>query len=353
MQVTFFAHMAVFHRTENDIATTTEVTVCPDDPVEIRRIHLHNTDSQLHHLRLTSYGEVILTKQAPNRRHPAYNKLFIESEFVPELNLQIFSRRPRSSEEKPVFMGHMLVVLRKWEFLDNQPSARHEADRNQFIGRGGTLHNPAALNSKQYLTGTTGATLDPIFALGQEVKLNPHEGTELAYLTFAGESREAVLALARRYSNWSLIERSFHLANTSAQTWLGKQNYDSLAFKNTLQVLSALIYPFKSLRASPETIAANRLGQGGLWRFGISGDYPILLVEIEESNQIDLIREVLQVHEFLRSRRFLMDVVILNHQKTNYGAELNGMLYRLVNRLNSEQWLTKRGGIFILYADQT
>ena len=352
MQVTFFAHMAVFHRTENDITSTLEVTVCPDDPVEIRRIHLHNTDSQMHQLRLTSYGEVILTQQAADRRHPAYNKLFIESEFVPELNLQIFSRRPRSSEENPVFMGHMLVVDRKGEFHDNQPAARHEADRNRFIGRNGTLRNPAALNSEQYLTGTTGATLDPIFALGQEVKLNPHESAELAYLTFAGESREAVLALARRYSSWSLIERSFHQANISAQTWLGKQNYNSRTFKNTLKVLSALLYPFKSLRASPETIATNRLGQTGLWRFGISGDYPILLVEIEESKQIDLIREVLQVHEFLRSRRFMVDIVILNHQQTDYGAELNGMLYRLVNRLNSEQWLTKRGGIFILYSDQ-
>jgi cyclic beta-1,2-glucan synthetase len=352
MQVTYFAHMAVFHRTENDISSTMEVTVCPDDPVEIRRIHLHNTDSQLHHLRLTSYGEVILTQQSADRRHPAYNKLFIESEFVPELNLQIFSRRPRSSEEKPVFMGHMLVVDHKGEFHDTQPLARYEADRNRFIGRGGTLSNPAVLNSEQYLTGTTGATLDPIFALGIEVNLNPHESAELAYLTFAGESHEAILALARRYSSWTLIERSYHQANISVQTWLGKQNYNSLAFKNTLKVLSALLYPFKSLRASPETIAANRLGQAGLWRFGISGDYPILLVEIEESQQIDLIREVLQVHEFLRSRRFMADIVILNHQQTDYGAELNGMLYRLINRLNSEQWLTKRGGIFILYADQ-
>ncbi|OGN93955.1 MAG: hypothetical protein A2Z71_05070, partial [Chloroflexi bacterium RBG_13_50_21] len=352
LQVTFFAHMMVFHRTENDISSTMEVIVCPDDPVEIRRIHLHNTNSKLHHLRLTSYGEVILALQAADRRHPAYNKLFIEDEFVPELNLQIFSRRPRSSEEKPIFLGHMLVVDRKGEFPDNQPMVRHEADRNRFIGRGHTLCNPAALDSEQYLTGTTGATLDPIFALGQEIILNPHESAELAYLTFAGESREEVLALARRYSSWSQIEGSYHQANISVQAWLGKQNYDSQAFKNTLQVLSALLYPFKAVRASSDTIAANRLGQTGLWRFGISGDYPILLVEIEDPKHIDLIREVLQVHEFLRSRRFMVDIVILNHQQTDYGAELNGMLYRLVSRSKGEQWLAKRGGIFILYADQ-
>ena len=121
---------------------------------------------------------------------------------------------------------------------------------------------------------------------------------------------------------------------------------------DTLQLLSALIYSFKEVRAAPETIAANRLGQPGLWRFGISGDYPILLVELDKPEQIDLVREALQVHKFLRSRRFKMDVVILNRQQTDYGAELNGMLYRLVSKMNGEEWLNQRGGIFILYGDQ-
>jgi cyclic beta-1,2-glucan synthetase len=348
IQVTFFAHMAVFRRIEKNITSTMEITVCPDDPVEIRRIHLHNSDNHLHLLRLTSYGEVVLNQQAADSRHPAFNKLFIESEFLPELNLQIFKRRPRSSDETPVYLGHMLVIKNQVE----GNIVRHEADRNCFIGRGRTLSTPVALDSEQYLTGATGATLDPIFALGQVVELNQHESAELAYLTFVGDSRDAVLQLARRYSIWSLIEHSYYQANTAAQTWLGKQIFDTQSFKNTLQVLSALIYPFKAVRTGPETISANRLGQSGLWRFGISGDYPILLVEIGEPKQVDLVREVLRIHEFLRSRRFMVDVVILNQQHTDYGAELNGMLYRMVNRLNFEQWMNQRGGIFIHYADQ-
>ncbi|MHC1783819.1 MAG: glucoamylase family protein [Anaerolineaceae bacterium] len=352
MQVTFFAHMAVFRRIENGVSSTMEVTVSPNDPVEIRRIHLQNTTSRVNHLRLTSYGEVILTQHAADNRHPAFNKLFIESEFVPELNLQIFTRRPRSDDEKPIFLGHMLVVERKGEFLINLPVARHESDRQRFIGRGRDFRQPAALFSQEYLTGTTGATLDPIFALGLEVKLNPQEHIELAYLTLVGETREEVLALARRYRRWSLVARSFLQADLAQQAWLGRHDYDSEKFKNSLQVLSALIYPSKTVRASSAMIASNRLDQSGLWRFGISGDFPILLVELDDPQQVDLIVEVLQVYDFLRSRRFLVDVVILNHQQTNYGAELNGMLFQLVSRLNYEQWLNKRGGIFILYADQ-
>ncbi len=346
MQTTFFAHMAVYRRTQNGITSTMEVTVAPDDPVEIRRLHLHNNKGRPRTLRLTSYGEVILAPQAADARHPAFNKLFIESEFVPELNLQIFRRRPRSNEETSFLVGHMLVVE------GSQAAVRHEADRNRFIGRNHTLRKPSALSSTQYLTGTPAATLDPIFALGQEIELPPHEGADLAYLTFAGESREEILALAGRFASWILIDRSFHQADIAAQAWLGKQEITTRTFQDMLQTLSALVYPFKAVRAAPETIAANRLGQAGLWRFGISGDYPILLVELDNLKQADLVSEVLQVHKYLRDRRFMADVVILNCQQSNYGAELHGMLYRLVSKLNGEGWLNQRGGIFILYGDQ-
>ncbi|TLN01367.1 hypothetical protein FDZ74_15885, partial [bacterium] len=133
---------------------------------------------------------------------------------------------------------------------------------------------------------------------------------------------------------------------------MGKQEIATQPLKNALQVLSALIYSFKAVRASPETIAANQLGQPGLWRFGISGDYPILLVELDDPLQIELVREALQVHRYLHTRQFKVDVVILNRQPTNYGAELNGMLYRMVSKMGGEVWLHQRGGIFILYLDQ-
>jgi cyclic beta-1,2-glucan synthetase len=152
MQVTYFAHMAVFHRTENEITSTMEVTVAAADPVEVRRIHLHNDLDHSRNLRITSYGEVILAPQIDDTRHPAFNKLFIQSEFVPELNLQIFIRRSRSNQDSTLLMGHMLVSRK------NLVTVRHEADRNLFIGRNQTLQSPAALGSAQYLSGTSGAT---------------------------------------------------------------------------------------------------------------------------------------------------------------------------------------------------
>ena len=346
MQVTYYAHMAVFRRTENGITSTMEITVAPDDPVEIRHIHLHNNDERPHHLRLTSYGEVILTAQKDDNRHPAFNKLFIESEFIPDFNLQIYKRRLRSDEDQVVYLGHMLVAKGINE------TAKHEADRYQFIGRGHTSRNPAALTSAQYLGGTTGATLDPIFALGQEITLDPHTNTDLAFMTIAGESREAILALAERYRAWSVIEHSFRQADIATLAWLGNQKVTTENLTNYMQLLSSLIYSLKDVRAPAETIMTNKLGQSSLWRFGISGDFPILLIELDDSRQIDLVREAIQVHKFLRNRQFKLDIVLLNRQMTDYGAELNGLLYRVVTNDGGEELLNQRGGIFIILADQ-
>ncbi len=352
VQVTYFPHMAVYRRSEENIFSTMEVTVASDDPVEIRRVHLHNAGNKPVNLRLTSYGEVILTQQAGDTRHPAFNKLFIDSEFVPQYNLQIFTRRLRSNDEKPVYLGHMLVVESLEGTNPHQLNIRYEADRRQFIGRGGSTRAPAALTNDAYLSGTSGATLDPIFSLGHELDLHPHASAEVAYLTFAADSREGILAMAARYSLWPLIERTYHHADLAMQAWMGKKGVTSQLLEDTMQILSAMLYPFKLVRAAPEIISANRLGQSGLWRFGISGDYPIILVEIEDAKHVDLVREILQVQDFMRSRRFSVDVVILNRQRTEYGAELNGILHRTVSRMNLEQMLNQRGGIFILYADQ-
>ncbi|MHB9031975.1 MAG: GH36-type glycosyl hydrolase domain-containing protein, partial [Anaerolineae bacterium] len=349
-QVTFFSHMVVYHRAENQINSTMEITVAPDDPVEIRRLHLHNAGNETRRLRITSYGEVILSQQAADARHPAFSKMFIDSEYVPELTLQIFKRRQRSEQETPIYMGHMLVAQQLGSMAGRQ--VRHEADRRRFIGRGRNLRSPEELTGYTYLSGTSGATLDPIYALGQEVELESQTNKEIAYLNLAGDSREAVIELATKYRNWALINDTFHQANLSAQAWLWKEDYDTSSFRDTLKVLSALLYPQAVTRSDPKILAANRLGQSGLWRFGISGDYPVILVEIDDAQQLELVREALQAHEFLRSRRFLADVVILNTQPTDYGSELTGLIYRLVNRLNNGQWLNQRGGITILHADK-
>ncbi|MBE0697831.1 MAG: hypothetical protein IH586_12995, partial [Anaerolineaceae bacterium] len=353
--VTFHPHMAVFRRDEDGLVSTLEVCVAAEDPLEIRRLHLTNNTNIPRRLRLTSYGEVILTQQANDARHPAFNKMFIESEYLPAHGMLIFNRRPRSSKETPIFLGHMLVTQGpngETRVSAQGEDIRYETDRYRFTGRGQVLRRPAALFDRAYLSGSVGSTLDPIFALGKEIDLPAHGVVRLTYLTFTAESRAELIEIANRYRAAGRIERAFNQADLANQSWLAQHNTGSREMRTALQVLSALIYPSKETRAPAETLSANRLGQSGLWRFGISGDYPVLLVCIDDPTQLDLVRELLNIHRFLHVRRFTVDLVILNMQQTDYGAELNGMLYRLAARTGSDQWLNQRGGVFVLHSDQ-
>jgi cyclic beta-1,2-glucan synthetase len=245
-------------------------------------------------------------------------------------------------------MGHMLVGAG----LGNGLATSCETDRQRFLGRRGDPRRPAALWDGAPLPGTTGATLDPIFSLSGEVTLAPHSSVSLAYVTLAAASRDDLLALAGRYRSAAAAACAFQESELATQSWLSSQDMDAAELRTILHVLSALLYAHPHTRSAPEIIAANRLGQAGLWRFGLSGDYPLLLVEIHDSAEGELVREVLRAHRYLRNSGLMVDVVLLSLEQTDYGAELRGMLHRLVSRANYAQWLDQRGGVFILNADQ-
>jgi len=347
--VLYSAHQAEFRRRDHDISLRMEITVAPDDDVEIRRISLTNHSDHVRRLALTSYGEVVLAPQSADRRHQAFSKLFIESEYLPEVNGLLFRRRPRSAGESPTYMVHLLVVEPGREI-----TGAHESDRARFLGRGGTVRSPAVLDPALHvgLSGTTGATLDPIMSLGQELGLEPQTTAQAAYLTLAAGSRQEALRLAHRYQAWDRIDRAFSQAQDRSERELHQLNLSTSEVKHVQQLFSALVHPHKALRADPETLAANTRGQPGLWQFAISGDYPILLVRVDSEDEGTLVHELLQAHAYWRNRHLKIDLVILNETESGYNQELQGRLYQLIVRTGSDAWINQRGGIFLLRADQ-
>ncbi|MBN1953851.1 MAG: cellobiose phosphorylase [Anaerolineae bacterium] len=346
--VLFSTHHAEFHRRDHDIVLRMEVTIPPGDDVEIRRIRLVNESDRPRLLRITSYGEVVLAPQHADRRHPAFNRLFIESEYMSDLNALLFRRRPRSADEKAVYALHMLIVGRE----ERAPSI-YEGDRARFLGRGRSPRSPLALvEAGRDFSGTTGATLDPIMSIGQDVMLQPHVEMQFAYLTLAAESRAEALALARRYRTRTAVERAFEQARMHSELELHQLGLAAADVERFQRLLSVLLYPHPALRASPKTLAANQKGQPGLWPYAISGDHPILVVRISEDKEMGLVRELLQAHAYWRSRQTKIDLVILNKRETAYDQELQGQLYRLIVRTGGDAWMNQRGGIFLLRADQ-
>ncbi len=347
-EVVYYAHKAELRRKDQDISLRMEVTVAPDDDVEVRRLTLTNDSNRRRRLWLTSYGEVVLAPRDADLRHPAFSKLFLESEYVAELNTLLFHRRARSPDEKPVYLAHLLVTKGR-----RRTTGAHETDRMRFLGRGCTCRDPEAFGrGRRGLSGTVGATLDPIMCIGQNIDMLPHTSAQVAYITLAAPTREDALVLARRYQSWLMVRRAFGRARDTHREELRELDLSTRQLQQIQKLLSVLLYAHVALRAEPATQAANRLGQRGLWPFAISGDYPILLVSIKDRDQADLLYEVLQAHAYWRKRQVRIDLVILNERETGYSDELQGYLQRLVRRTGGDAWLNRRGGVFILRADQ-
>ncbi len=229
----------------------------------------------------------------------------------------------------------------------------YESDRAKFIGRCHTDAAPAALEQPgPWLTGTTGATLDPVMALGQEVALAPHTAVELAWITFTAATRSELMTLAQEYQRWVVIRRAFTGARTQAEQDLRRLNLTVPELAQVQRLLSLLLYPHTAVRAEAATLLANSQGQSGLWGHGISGDYPILLLRVADENPGDMLPLLLRAHTYWRRRGLRVDLVLLNQQDSNYGQMVQSNIFRAVHRLESEQWLNRRGGIFILRADQ-
>ena len=347
-EVVVHAHKVEFRRQDHDISVRTEVTVSPDDEAEIRRVTLTNESNRRRRLWLNSYAEVVLGQQGADVRHPAFGKLFVQSEFIPELNTLLFWRRPRSEDEEPAYLAHVLVTRGLLT-----PTRAYETDRARFLGRGHTPHAPAALQrGRRALSGSAGVTLDPIMSIGQSVRLLPHTTASLAYITLAAPSREQALAMARRYQSWLMVRRAFGRARDEHREELRALDMGTAEFESAQKLLSVLHYPHHALRADPATLSANRLGQAGLWPFAISGDYPILLLRLQGRDDAELLYQVLRAHTYWRRRELLIDLVILNERETSYVDDLHGFVHRLIARMGAESHLNQRGGVFVLRSDQ-
>ena len=105
-------------------------------------------------------------------------------------------------------------------------------------------------------------------------------------------------------------------------------------------------------RAAPSIIARNQLGQSGLWRFGISGDLPIVLVRIGDVNRIDLVKQALQAHAYWRIKGLAADLVILNEDFSGYRAVLQDEIMGLINAGPEALVVDKPGGVFVRRAEE-
>ncbi len=338
---------AEFRHRQAGIEVHTEISVSPEDDVELRRITLTNRSPVTRQFELTSYSEVVLARPDADLAHPAFSNLFVQTEFAPKSSAILCTRRARSLEEKPPWLLHLMLVQG-----EGQGDISCETDRSRFVGRGGSLANPAAMQTLAPLSNTVGSVLDPIIALRRTVTLPPFGTVVVDLVLGAAESRETALTQVEKYQSTRMTDRVFDLAWTHSQVTLHQLDVTEAEAQLYGRLAGALIYADPARRASSGVLLANRRGQNGLWSFGISGDSPIVLLRISDTGKIEIVRQLIQAHSYWRMKGLTVDLVILNEDVSVYRQSLQDQITTLISSGIEAQMLDKPGGIFVRRLEQ-
>ena len=349
-EAVFSEDRAEIRRRDGAIATTLEVVVSPEDDAEVRRVTITNLGTRSRQIELTSYAEVVLAPPAADAAHPAFSNLFVRTEADTALNALFATRRPRSPEDAPVWAAHVVAVDEH-----HVGAIQYETDRARFLGRGRGIRTPMSVIDGRPLSNTVGAVLDPIFSLRPRVRLPAGATARITFSTIVAASREAIIDLADKYRDPATFEREVTLARTQAQIQLHHLGIEPDEAHLFQRLANRVLYSDPSLRPSPEILRRATGGAAGLWKHGISGDVPIVLVRIDDALDQEIVRQLLRAHEYWRLKQLTVDLVIVNEQGASYAQDLQNALEAQVRTSQSKvghDGHQPHGGVFILRADR-
>ncbi|MEP6505682.1 MAG: cyclic beta 1-2 glucan synthetase, partial [Betaproteobacteria bacterium] len=334
---------ATFQHRGRGIETRTEIAVARDDPVSLRRVVITNLCDTPRAASATSYAEIVLSPPATDSAHPAFSKLFVQTEIEPALQAILASRRPSTPDDPTPWLFHFALI-------GGSPAAvlSFETDRMRFIGRGRGAGDPQALDNDAALSGTAGAVLDAVAAIRVAFVLEPGASITIDWLTGAAASREACVALARKVRCDEAVRQILAQAGTYRRTvmhTLGAADADALLYQ---RMAALLVYGSAALRAEVGVIEQNRRGQSDLWRFGISGDLPIVLLRVAGPEFSAVTRQVVQAQAWWNAFGVRSELAVVCARSSDGEPSCFDRVRREIDAGPGANRAGQPGGIFVL-----
>ena len=338
----FTENHAEFLRHDGTITTRMEVLLSAEESAEVRRLTITNTGPGPRTIDVTSYAELALSPQAADIAHPAFAKLFVETECLTDSGALLATRRRRTPSEPEIWAAHLAVA-------DGIPDI--ETDRARFIGRGRDIHDPAAMDEDQALSGTVGTVLDPVFSIRRRVTVAPGAMARIVFWTMVASSREDIVACVGRHRDLGAFDRAAMMAWTQAQVHLHHLGITPAEADLFQRLAGHLMFAGPAMRPGSEQIGRGSGAQSGLWGQNISGDLPILLLRIDNVSDLGLAKQLLLAHKYFRLKHFAVDLVIINEHPASYAQELQGALEALRRAQQDPGGATPGPAVYLLRAD--
>ncbi|MBD8532699.1 cyclic beta 1-2 glucan synthetase [Massilia sp. CFBP 13647] len=341
-EATFPEGRAQWLRRDHGIELFTEIVVAPDDDVELRRTRIRNLSDRARRIELTSYTEPVLAPSAVDDAHPAFSKLFVHSEIEAAHDAILCMRRPGAQQESTPWLVNAMAVH------GAAGTISFETSRADFIKRGHGNALPAALVETTPLDGAAGTVLDPALVKRRSLTLAPGDEVTVDLVLGVAANRLEALALADKYREREGADRVFALAPARATAALQDANTSEADSQLYARLAGAVLYPGRALRAEPGLIARNRRGQSNLWPYGIAGDLPLVLVQVDDAGGLALLRQLLGAHAWWRARGLHVDLVIWCGENAAGERSLHAQVLETIGASERD----RPGGVYVQVHDQ-
>ena len=342
-RVIFSPDKAEYVRRDGNLETHLEVTVSAEDNAEVRMVSVTNHSSHSRTVEFTSYFEAVLAPGHEDAAHPAFSKLFVKTEFVPQQACLLAVRKQRTEGKNPIWLMHTIAVDSESVIGDLQ----YETDRMKFIGRNRNISNPVALEPDQPLSNSDGSVLDPVMSLRRRVEIPSGHTVKAVYTTAVAHTRNQALELADKYNDYRISRRAFELSWTRSQVENRYLGLDNRQIEFYLELIPFILYNSPLRREYAGYIADNTGAQQELWPFGISGDIPVILVEVNEMEDLEMVDWALKGHEYWKMKGLTTDLVLMVNKKEGYSQPLNDQIRNSIAASHARELVNQYGGVFI------
>ena len=341
--VVFSTDRIKFLRLDGDISTKTEMIVAGDNQAEIRKISLKNNSKETKNIEITSYTEPIIEENIVDISHRTFNNLFINSEFDSDLKALIMCRRNNNKKTRHYYTSRLLVI-------DDDYDVTYETERENFIGRNNNVDAPAAL-TKKYLSNTIGSNIDPVMSLRTTVTIEPGKKKSVYYINGFSKSREQAYAILNKYSDKESISNAFKYATLLNNINTKRLNLTGPSMR-TFNIMLNYLYQTSKRFVNDERkdlLGLNSMNQSTLWKFGITGDLPIILVDISESESVAFVEDILKAYEYFKTKALFIDIVIINRELDKYKKIISHRVDQELYRMNTlYNFSSTPGNIYVL-----
>ena len=327
-------------RNDENIETTVKMVLAPEQAVEIRTIELKNTGNNEEVLEVTGVLEPVISIKNQDYAHMAFNNLFLKYEILEDTKSILIKRNKRGNVD-PIYLG---VNLYSEESVGE---IEYEVDKEKLYDKENSTISKMIQNSLPF-SKKIGLVTDPIVALKRTVKIMPGETVKLNLVIGVSENKEEVKNMLLEYKNIENVKRVFDLSKARVEEearYLGISGKDIVNYQ---KMLTLLLFQNPMKKMYIRQLPKKEYKQQELWKYGVSGDLPILLVKVKDNNDISLIKECLKAYEYFRIKNVYIDFIIINEEENTYEQYVKEAVEEEILNRNLAYLKNCYGGIFVL-----